>query len=129
VTLIASDYQEAKNVNTSGNEIMPNTVFKQTRLRVVARPVVTWLRPETRQCVTASQQLLVLASSTAAIRSVRFLDGVKAITVDRTGVAGLYSVTWKRGTARRGAHRLVAVARDAQGRTASAARNVRVCGK
>ena len=44
-TIVASDYQEAKNVNTSGAEIMPNTAFRASRITVVAKPAVTWLSP------------------------------------------------------------------------------------
>jgi minor extracellular serine protease Vpr len=127
LTLISSDYQESKNVNTSGENIMPNTIFRNVRLRVVTRPVLTWLRPGTRKCVARSEQLLVLASSTAAIRSVRFLDSGRAIRTVRSGVAGLYSTMWRNGNAKRGTHRLVAVVRDARGRTAQAVRTVRVC--
>jgi minor extracellular serine protease Vpr len=127
ITLIASDYQEAKNVNTSGEEIMPNTVFQEVTLRAVNRPVVTWLRPDTRQCVARSQQLLVLASSTAAIRSVRFVDNGSALRTVRRGTAGLYATTWATRREQRGAHRLVAEVRDARGRMARATRVVRVC--
>ena len=127
VTLISSDYQESKNVNTSGQEIMPNTTFRRVRLRIVTRPTVVWLRPETRQCLARPQQLLVLGSSTAAIRSVRFLADGKAIRTVRGGVAGLYSTDWRARGLRRGTHRLTAVLRDARGRTARATRVVRVC--
>jgi minor extracellular serine protease Vpr len=127
VTLVASDYQESKNVNTTGENIMPNTVFQQTRLRVVNRPTIVWLRPDTRQCVARSQQLLVLTSSTAAIRSVRFLDGRRTIRTVRRGAAGLYSTQWATRREERGLHRLTAIVRDARGRTATSTRTVRVC--
>jgi subtilisin family serine protease len=128
ITLISSDYQESKNVNTSGEEIMPNTTFRPVRLRIVSRPTVIWLRPETRQCLARpQQQLLVVGSSTAAIRSVRFLRDGKPIRTVRAGVAGLYSTNVRAAGLKRGTHRLTAVLRDARGRTASATRVVRVC--
>ena len=106
---------------------MPNTTFRQVRLRIVNRPTLVWLRPETRQCVRRPQQLLVLGSSTAAIRSVRFLRDGRPIRTVRAGVASLYSTNWPVRNVSRGAHRLTAVLRDARGRTASATRVVRVC--
>ena len=75
----------------------------------------------------APAQLLVLASSTAALRSVRFLDGSKPIATVKRGVAGLYSAAWKRGGAAKGRHTLRAIVTDAKGRQAEAQRVVRVC--
>jgi minor extracellular serine protease Vpr len=127
LTLISSDYQESKNVNTSGDEIMPNTIFRNTRLRIVNRPTLVWLRPDTRQCVAGTQQLLVLGSSTAGLRSVQFLRDGKPIRTVRRGVAGLYSTDWRTAGVARGTHRLTAILRDARGRTARAVRTIRVC--
>ena len=127
VVLRASDYQESKNVNTSGDELMPNTAFPQVRLRVVNRPTLVWLRPETRACVAAREQLLVLGSAPAAIRSVRFLRDGRPFRTLRRGTAGLYSTTMPRAGLRRGTHRLTAILRDARGRTATATRTIRVC--
>ena len=127
LTLAASDYQESKNVNTQGDNVMPNTTFRNVRLRVVSRPTVTWLRPENRQCGAARQQLLVVASSTARIASVRFVDGRRTVATVRRGVAGLYSATWRTRRLERGVHRLTAIVRDARGRTASSTRVARVC--
>jgi hypothetical protein len=125
--VVASDYQEAKNVNTSGADIMPNTGFRQFRVRVLAGPSVTWLAPEVRACVAPEQQLLVTAGSPAAVQSVRFLDGSRPIATVRRGTAQLYSATWRTRGAGKGRHVLRAVMRDAQGRTAIAERAVRVC--
>ena len=38
VVVSASDFQEAKNVDSVGNEIMPNTSFRRVRITGVARP-------------------------------------------------------------------------------------------
>ena len=91
------------------------------------RPAITWVTPEPSECTAAQTQLLVLASSTAALRSVRFLDGSKPIATVRRGVAGLYSVVWKRGGAAKGKHTLHAIVTDARGRKAESQRVVRVC--
>ena len=127
VILRSSDYQESKNTNTSGDELMPNTRFRQVRLRVVNRPTIVWLRPETRACVARREQLLVLGSAPAAIRSVRFLRDGRRLRTVRRGTAGLYSTTMTTAGMARGTHRLTAVLRDARGRTAAATRIVRVC--
>ncbi len=125
--VVASDYQEAKNVNTIGDDIMPNTTYRGTSLRVVNGPAVTWLSPEVRQCVAASERLLVVASAAQKLREVRFLADGKRVGVARTGPGGLYSLTWKTKQARTGRHTLVAVAVDRAGATAAASRVVRRC--
>ena len=124
-----SDYQEAKNVNTVGNEILPNTSYLGARIQVVNGPAVTWLVPETRQCVAKTERLLVAASATRKLREVRFLVDGKRVARDRSGPDGLYSVTWKRAGAKTGPHRLAAVAVDAAGKKASSSRTVRVCSR
>ena len=127
-TLEASDYQETKNVNTSGSEIMPNTAFKAVHISVAARPAASWLAPDpSAGCVKGKVGLIVAASSPRKIASVRFYDGKRRIGTVRTGQVGLYVATWKTGKAKRGAHTLRVVARDAGGRTASARESVRVC--
>jgi minor extracellular serine protease Vpr len=124
---VASDYQEAKNVNTSGTDIMPNTNFVPARLRVVSGPTVTWLVPEQRECVPRRTRLVALAGSTARIRSVTFFDGPRRLRIVRSGDAGLYAADWSTARAARGVHRLRAVVTDARGRRAAAVRAVRVC--
>jgi hypothetical protein len=125
--VVASDYQEAKNVNTIGDDIMPNTTYRGTSLRVVNGPAVTWLAPEVRQCVATSERLLVVASAAQKLREVRFLADGKRIGVARTGPDGLYSLTWKTKQASTGRHTLVAVAVDRAGAKASSSRVVRRC--
>ncbi len=127
VAASAADFQEAKNVDAVGDQLLPNTAFASGNITVVNRPVITWVTPEPSECATAPAQLLVLASSTAALRSVRFLDGRKPIATVKRGVAGLYSVAWKRGGAAKGRHTLRAIVTDAKGRQAEAQRVVRVC--
>jgi minor extracellular serine protease Vpr len=123
--LAASDNQEAKNVNTGGEDVLPNTAFRSARLRVVAGPTATWLAPEANECLPRRAQLTVVAGSPARIRSVSFFDRGRRVAAVRRGVAGLYTATWRpRG---KGQHRLRAVVRDVTGRTAAASRPARVC--
>jgi hypothetical protein len=123
----ASDFQEAKNISTFGPNLMPNTSYRSVRIRAVRGTTATWLLPRGRDCLRGKQALLVVASSTGRIRAVRFLDGGRRIAVDNTGIAGLYSVTWQAGAARRGRHRLRAVVFTRRGRAVTASRAVRVC--
>jgi len=122
----ASDYQEAKNANTYNRELMPNTRIFQTRLRVVRNTTLTWLTPVPRGCAARSAPLLVVAGSTKRIGTVRFFDGKRRIGLDRRGVAGLYSMIWKSGRAKRGVHTLRAVVQSG-GVRLEAKRVVRVC--
>jgi minor extracellular serine protease Vpr len=124
--LIASDYQEAKNANSYGGDVLPNTRITTRRLRVVRGATVTWLMPLARRCVGRSEDLLVAASATRRIRSVQFFDGNRRIRVVRRNVAGLFSTTWRTRRAARGLHRLRAVVR-AGAQRAEATRVVRVC--
>jgi subtilisin family serine protease len=125
-TLSASDVQETKNVATFGPSVMPNTRRRRFELTAAQGPVATWLAPPPAKggaCVRGGTRLLAAAGSTAAVRSVRFLDGRRRIAVSRIR-PGLYSARWK--PAGKGRHVLRAVVRDARGRTATAERVVRV---
>jgi minor extracellular serine protease Vpr len=124
--LIASDFQEAKNINTDTDNLIPNTRILTVRVRVIAGPTVTWLAPEKRACVSAGARLEVLAGSGSPVSSVGFFDGKRQIGRVRRSFAGVYSLTWPR-TARRGVHKLTAIASDNAGREARATRPVRVC--
>jgi hypothetical protein len=123
----AADFQEAKNVDSLGDELLPNTAFAQGTITVVNGPSVTWLAPEVRECAAAQTPLFVVAGSNAAVRSVRFYRGDTLLATVRRGTAGLYSATWRRGSAKKGNHTLRALVTDANGRTATAERVVRVC--
>jgi hypothetical protein len=126
--LAASDFQESKNVSIFGPNVMPNTRFRFANIRGVRGTVMTWLLPRRRGCLRGNrQELLVLASTTNRIRRVRFFDGRRLIGSDRRGEAGLYSITWRSQRARKGLHRLRAVAISARGRDARTSRVVRVC--
>jgi hypothetical protein len=124
---VASDFQEAKNLDTSGADITPNTAYASGSLQVVSGPAATWLTPEASLCTGARADLVVLASSTARIRSVRFYDGRRLIASDSSGPADLFTATWRTGGAAKGRHTLRAVVRDTRGRSAETRRIVRVC--
>ena len=123
----AADFQEAKNVDSVGEDLLPNTAFASGTIRVVNGPTVAWLDPEVRACVPRTAQLIVAADSSTAIRSVRFLDGGRKIAVVKRPGGGLYGAAWRNGDARKGRHLLRAIVIDAKGRKAEAQRIVRVC--
>ncbi len=127
ITVGASDFQEAKNVDSIGDSIMPNTTYAAGPIRVVNRPTVAWLAPEHRECLPASTPLSVVASATRKIRSLRFFDGSRLIATTKRGTEGLYEATWRTGGVAKGLHRLRAIVTDASGRMAEARRDVRIC--
>jgi hypothetical protein len=122
----ASDFQEAKNINTVGNDIYPNTRFKQVKLTVVNGPTVTWVQPPARVCALKNERLVVVADSTKKVKQVVFTDNGARIGVDKKG-SGVYSFTWKTAKLKQGTHNLLATVTDAAGRKASAGRVLRVC--
>jgi hypothetical protein len=127
LTLRASDYQEAKNIDTIGPSILPNTAFDRIKLRVVAGPSLTWVEPPAGVCALKNDRLVVYAASTKKVKDVVFSDGHKRIGVDRTGPAGVYSVPWRTTRLKKGRHELLAEVVDAAGRTYSATHTVRIC--
>ena len=122
----ASDYQEAKNINTVGNSIYPNTQFKLSKLTVVDGPTVTWVEPPARVCAFKSDRLVVVADSTKKVKQVAFTDNGKRIGVDKKG-SGVYAISWKTAKLKKGTHKLLATVTDAAGRTAAAGRVLKVC--
>ena len=125
--MLASDNQESKNVNTIGANALPNTAIKSVTLSVVNGPAITWITPQASACATKSQPLGVLASDTSKITGVTFLDGARALSTDKTGVADIYTATLKTSGLARGRHVLKAVVADRAGHKATSTRIVRVC--
>ena len=125
--VVASDFQESKNINTDSDSPLPNTRFQGLRAEAVNRPTVTWITPEKGKCLAARQKLLVVANDNVQISSVGFFDGNRQIARVRRNVAGLYETTWRTGGKRKGAHTLTAVASDVRGREAEASQTVRIC--
>lgn len=125
--IVASDYQEGKNINTESDSPLPNTRFQGFRAEAVPRPTVTWVTPEKGKCVAARQRLLAVANDNVQISSVGFFDGKRQIGRVRKNVAGLYELSWRSTGKRKGAHVLTAVASDVRGRESQASQTVRVC--
>ncbi len=125
--VVASDFQEAKNINTDSDSPLPNTRFQGLRAEAVNRPTITWILPEKARCAAARQKLLVVANDNVQISSVGFFDGNRQIGRVRKNTAGLYQMTWRTAGKRRGAHTLSAVVSDVRGREAEAKQTVRIC--
>jgi subtilisin family serine protease len=126
--LVASDFQEAKNISTESDSPLPNTRFQGVRAEAVNGPTITWITPEKGKCLAPRQKLLVVANDTVAISSVGFFDGNRQIGRVRKNVAGLYEMTWRTTGKKKGAHVLAATASDVRGREAEASQTVRICG-
>ena len=127
LTVIASDYQEAKNVDQAGGNILPNTAFRRLRLRAVNAPTLTWLLPRRRACVGTATPLIVSGGSPRGVRSVAFFSGHRRISKQRSSPVGVYAATWRPKKASRGRHVLRAVLTDRRGRRLQARQVVRVC--
>jgi len=125
--LVASDFQEAKNINTEGANPLPNTRVQGIRAEAVNSPTVTWATPGKGKCLAARETLLVVANDNVQISSVGFFDGKRQIGRVRKNVAGLYQLSWRTTGRRKGAHVLSAVASDVRGREAESSQTVRVC--
>jgi hypothetical protein len=125
--LVASDYQESKNINTESDSPLPNTRFQGFRVQAVARPTVSWITPAKGKCLAARQKLTVVANDNVQISSVGFFDGNRQIGRVRRNVAGVYELTWSTRGKRKGAHVLTATASDVRGREAEASQTVRIC--
>jgi subtilisin family serine protease len=116
--MVSSDYQEAKNVDTEGPQIMPNTRTRTVTLRVVPGVTVNWL-------LGTCRQLEVSAGSPRRITAVRFAVHGRVVATARHGVHGVWSAAPQLS---RGTHEVVATAVDRSGRTAVATRRVSACG-
>ncbi len=122
--MISSDYQEAKNIDTVGPSIMPNTRTGRAALQVVTGAAVDWLLPGVGGCEPARQTLTVAASAPGGVLSVHFsVDGKRPAPAHKV-VLGIWTTTISLS---RGRHSVVATAVGAKHRTARVARTVRVC--
>ncbi len=128
-TAVASDFQEAKNIDQAGGNILPNSVFRRITIRGVRAATVTWLLPQRRACAARSQPLVVAAGAPRRIAGVRFFDGKRRIATVRRGSAGLYVATWRTARAPKGKHLLRAAVSLRGGGTVAARRIVRICRK
>jgi len=124
--LVASDFQEAKNIDTVGPSIMPNTRSTKLRIRIVTETVVNWILPGEGACLAKQPLLAVAASSTGPVTAVRFLlDGRKVAVARHAG--GLWVARASTGKTATGSHTLVAVATGGNSGATSARRIVRTC--
>jgi minor extracellular serine protease Vpr len=124
----ASDFQETKNIDSAGADILPNTAFQRVKLTVVAGPSVSWLIPPAGECLGKKQdELAVLAASTTKVKQVTFADNGKTIAVQKAGEGGIYVHAFKTAGLKKGKHLLTATVLDEAGKTSSAGRLVRVC--
>jgi subtilisin family serine protease len=122
--MIASDYQEAKNIDTIGPSIMPNTRTSFAGMRVVRGVAVDWLTPTAGACVQSGTRVFVAASAPRRVTSVRFAVDGRQFAVDRTGDQGIWSA--RLPTLKQGAHTLTAAAIVTNGYV-SERRKVRAC--
>jgi minor extracellular serine protease Vpr len=125
--LVASDFQEGKNISagdTSANPL-PNTQVAGLRAVAVNRPTVTWATPGKNACASRRQELLAVANDNVQISSVGFFVGKHQIARVRKNTGGLYRTTWH--PRRKGAYVLTAVASDVRGRESRSSQTVRVC--
>ena len=125
--VLASDFQESKNINTVGNNLFPNTTFLQSKITVVSGPTITWLEPPAHVCALKQDRLIVVGGSNKKVKDVVFRDNGKRITTDKSGPGGVFSVTWKTAGLKKGVHRLTATLRDASGGKVAAGRQLKIC--
>ncbi len=106
----AADFQESKNVDSVGDELLPNTAFAGGPIDVVDGPTVTWIIPEIRECATA-EHMAVIAELDRPHRSIQYAVDEEA---DRDRPArrrrDLLASTWRRGGARRARTRCAPIA-------------------
>jgi len=122
--LVSSDFQESKNIDSEGANLLPNTRDVFVRLQVVNGPAVNWVAATA--CVKQRARLLVAASSTARVRSVRIsVDNQRAKPATR-GRGGLWG-TNVADLARGRLHRVTAIVVDAKRRVATTRRIVPLC--
>jgi subtilisin family serine protease len=123
----SSDFQEAKNIDTMGTKLMPNTRTIASRLHVVKKPTVTWLLPSSGTCVKKDDDLLVTAGSPDGIKRLRFLLDGRRISKALRGPVHLWSGSL--GKMPKGRHVLSAVAVTHGGHNLTVRMRVSTCRK
>jgi hypothetical protein len=121
----SSDFQETKNIDTTGSNLLPNTRTRASRLHVVNGPEDTWLLPSSGACVKRGAELLVTADAPKGIKGLRFLLDGRKLAKGKRGPAHLW--TAKLGKLHKGRHVLEAVAAT-RGGSAKARIRVHTCG-
>jgi minor extracellular serine protease Vpr len=125
--VLASDFQESKNINTVGNSIFPNTTFLSSKITVVNGPTITWIDPPAHVCALKQDRLIVVGGSNKKVKQVVFSDNGKRIATDKSGPGGIFSVAWNTTRLKTGAHHLTATLSDSAGATVAAGRQLKVC--
>ncbi len=125
--MLSSDYEEAKNIETVGPSIMPNTRFDLVKMHVVAGVAVDWLAPATRVCLAPKERFVVAASAPRHVGTVRFAIDGKRVAVVRKGEQGLWGATVSTRGLAVGRHTATAVATAGKGRAGSERRTFFVC--
>jgi hypothetical protein len=120
--MLSSDFQETKNVDTSGRSLMPNTRTASAKLRVVAGMTVDWLLPI--GCSTRTPTVAVTAGGPRKIARVVFRVDGKRRAMTSVSRGGVWSAKLRLTG---GKHVLTATAVDVAGRVASARRMVPPC--
>lgn len=123
----SSDYEEAKNINTVGNALMPNTRTRAFSVKVVKGSAVDWLSPVRGACVRKGTPLIVSASGPKQVEHVRFLLDGRPLAKGTSGGAGLYLVKGGWRKAKKGRHVLTAIAVVHGGASAKSSLPVNVC--
>ncbi len=122
----SSDYEEAKNINTTGNNILPNTRTAAHKLRVVHGPTANWLLPSGGTCVAPHSGLLVTADAPGGVKSVHFLLDGRRLANGKHDAFDLWS--GKLGRVKKGRHKLEVVALTKSGRSATSRIPIHTCG-
>jgi hypothetical protein len=121
----SADFQESKNIDTSGSKLLPNTRTRASKLRVVDGPTASWLLPSSGACVRRGSTLLVTAGAPAGIKRLRFLLDGRKVTAGARGPAHLWS--GKLGKLHKGRHVLGAVVTTRGGHRATTRTRVHTC--
>ena len=124
--IVASDFQETKNINTEGVEPDAELSVPRRPRAVVNAPGGHLDHAEQGRLPAGARKLQVVATSPSVVSSVGFFDGNRQITRVRRNVDGHLHVNWRRrkGRARTCSERSPPTSR---GREAEASRPVKVC--
>lgn len=127
--IVASDFQESKNIVTPGGSILPNTTFHRVTIRGTAGAAATWIYPHANACLGPEAKLVVAASAVGKVTGVTFAyDGHPIVTATQAN-AGLYAATWLTSRSPLGRHTLTATVVSAGGQRATTKRAARVCSR
>ncbi|HZS31415.1 MAG TPA: S8 family serine peptidase [Gaiellaceae bacterium] len=122
---LSSDYEEAKNIDTTGTNILPNTRTAAHKLDVVHGPTANWLLPTGGTCIRQKASLLVSADAPGGVKSVHFILDGRRLANGRHGAFDLWS--GKLGRVTKGKHTLEAAVATKGGHTATSRIPVHYC--